>query len=177
MMRMRAAASTNKRLRRLAVTRTLNMGLPHLVQEVCALGHHSQVDRKSGQNDDLLAVQRLIADGARLEAFGVSFYPDRGQPALRSDHAGGGKYNALAFHGRLQQDGDGLADAEIGRGLFNAEAERCRLLFERQPHSDELQRQRLATAEHGRSLAEVREDMRIVRYCLDPKTPRVDDLE
>src|SRR5215831_17665650 len=122
MMRMRAAASTNKRLRRLAVTRTLNMGLPHLVQEVCALGHHSQVDRKSGQHDDVLAVQRLIADGARLEAFGVGLYPDRGEAALHPDNAGGGQHDTDSLLSRLQDDSDRPADVEILRDLSDAEA-------------------------------------------------------
>src|SRR5262249_5320235 len=91
--------------------------------------------------------------------------------------AGGGKDNAFSLQCRLQQHADWSADAEIGCGLSNAEAERRRLLLERQPHTDELQRQRLAIAEDSRRLAEVGQDMGIMRYRLDPKAPRVDDFE
>src|SRR5215471_18559850 len=129
MMRMTAAASTKRRLRRLAETRTLNMGLPHLVQQACALGHHPQVDRKSGQHDHVLAVQRLIPDGARRKALRFSLYPDREQTALRSNDAGGGQHYTDSLLSRLQDDSDRPADVEICRDLRDAEAQwRCLLL-------------------------------------------------
>src|SRR5262245_38398027 len=117
-----AAASTNRRFRRLLVTINLNIGFStDLINEFRPVNHDSLAFCQAGGDDQAGGVERLCAHGSRLEPLGLDVQPYDGFAVAAAHHSLPGNDHAGNRGAGLGNNSDGLANAEIRWSVRNGE--------------------------------------------------------
>ena len=117
-----AAARTNRRLRKLVCTMSLNIWLlADLVDEICAAHDDPIGGIKAGCDDYVFGIEWLYPDGSRLETFRGDMHPDDALAVVALHHGIARKDQTLIRPAALDEHGDGLADAKARKRFRNGE--------------------------------------------------------